>query len=166
MEVISVLIIQGILPSDINATCLRPPIRNKAWVTFTITTIKIRIQSKKLIDWTLWSWNTVGIRGLRMDAIKHFPASFVGDLLCAMHAAGKDPSLIVGEWYGQDPADQSNWLTQVYAKLNACSGADLNPKVFDFNLRDALKKASDGGNGVSTSADCDDTNAWDVRGVI
>ncbi|WP_025762685.1 T9SS type A sorting domain-containing protein [Dyadobacter tibetensis] len=121
---------------------------------------------QKLIDWTLWSWNEVGIRGLRMDAIKHFPASFVGDLLCAMHAAGQDPSLVVGEWYGQDPGDQGAWLSQVYDKLNACGGAGLNPKVFDFNLRDVLKKATDGGNGVSTAQDCNEPAAWDVRNVF
>lgn len=121
---------------------------------------------KKLIDWTVWNWDKVGIRGLRIDAIKHFPASFVGELLCALHSAGKDPSLVVGEWYGLDPRDQSAWLTEVYSKLTACSGGSLNPKIFDFNLRDLLKKATDGGNGASTSMDCSDSKSWDVREIF
>ena len=152
--------------SDVNATCLGPAWSQQSMDYFYDYDHQNPDTKKKLIDWTIWSWDQVGIRGLRMDAIKHFPASFVGDLLCTMHAAGKNPSLIVGEWYGKDPSDQSNWLTQVYNKLNACGAASLNPKVFDFNLRDLLKNASDGSNDVGTSTNCDDPNAWDVRRVF
>ena len=152
--------------SDVNAVCLGPAYSQQSMDYFYDYDHQNPDTKQKLIDWTLWSWDQVGIRGLRMDAIKHFPASFVGDLLCAMHAAGKDPSLIVGEWYGMDPGPQGSWLSQVYAKLNACGGGFLSPKVFDFNLRDQLKKASDGGNGVSTSSDCNDGSSWDVRGIF
>lgn len=152
--------------ADVNATCLGPAYSQQSMDYFYDYDHQNPDTKQKLIDWTIWSWDQVGIRGLRMDAIKHYPASFVGDMLCAMHAAGKDPSLIVGEWYGQDPTDQGNWLSQVYSKLNACGAAALSPKVFDFNLRDQLKKASDGGNGVSTSADCNDASSWDVRSIF
>ncbi|MBD2703751.1 alpha amylase [Spirosoma sp. BT702] len=152
--------------SDVSATCLGPAWSQQSMDYFYDYDHQNPDTKQKLIDWTLWSWDQVGIRGLRMDAIKHFPASFVGDLLCAMHAAGKDPSLIVGEWYGQDPGPQGSWLNEVYNKLNACGAGNLNPKVFDFNLRDQLKKASDGGNGVSTSSDCNDSNSWDVRSIF
>ncbi|MBD2756136.1 alpha-amylase family protein [Spirosoma validum] len=152
--------------SDVSATCLGPAYSQQSMDYFYDYDHQNPDTKQKLIDWTLWSWDQVGIRGLRMDAIKHFPASFVGDLLCAMHAAGKDPSLIVGEWYGQDPGPQGSWLSQVYAKLNACGAGALSPKVFDFNLRDQLKKASDGGNGASTSADCNDASVWDVRTIF
>ncbi|GAB3994294.1 hypothetical protein GCM10028807_31720 [Spirosoma daeguense] len=152
--------------SDVNATCLGPAWSQQSMDYFYDYDHQNPDTKQKLIDWTIWSWDQVGIRGLRMDAIKHFPASFVGDLLCAMHVAGKSPSLIVGEWYGQDPGPQGSWLSQVYSKLNACGAGYLNPKVFDFNLRDQLKKASDGGNGVSTSADCNDPNSWDVRSIF
>ncbi len=152
--------------ADVSATCLGPAWSQQSMDYFYDYDHQNPDTKQKLIDWTLWSWDQVGIRGLRMDAIKHFPASFVGDLLCAMHAAGKDPSLTVGEWYGKDPGFQSEWLTQVYNRLNACGAASLSPKVFDFNLRDLLKKASDGGEGVSTSISCDDPNAWDVRTIF
>ncbi|MFD2935684.1 alpha-amylase family protein [Spirosoma flavum] len=152
--------------SDVSATCLGPVYSQQSMDYFYDYDHQNPDTKQKLIDWTLWSWDQVGIRGLRMDAVKHFPASFVGDLLCAMHAAGKDPSLIVGEWYGMDPGPQGNWLSQVYSKLNACGAGGFNLKVFDFNLRDQLKKASDGGNGVSTSSNCNDANAWDVRGIF
>ncbi|GAB3949922.1 hypothetical protein GCM10028805_27080 [Spirosoma harenae] len=152
--------------ADVNATCLGPAYSQQSMDYFYDYDHQNPDTKQKLIDWTIWSWDQVGIRGLRMDAIKHFPASFVGDLLCALHSAGKDPSLIVGEWYGQDPGPQGSWLNQVYSRLNACGGAGLNPKVFDFNLRDQLKKASDGGNGVSTSSDCNEPNSWDVRSIF
>ena len=152
--------------SDVSATCLGPAYSQQSMDYFYDYDHQTPDTKQKLIDWTIWSWDQVGIRGLRMDAVKHFPASFVGDLLCAMHAAGKDPSLIVGEWYGQDPGPQGSWLSQIYSKLNACGGGGLNPKVFDFNLRDQLKKASDGGNGVSTSSDCNDSGSWDVRSIF
>ncbi|MCE7042250.1 T9SS type A sorting domain-containing protein [Dyadobacter sp. CY312] len=152
--------------ADVNQTTLGPAWSMQSMDYFYDYDHRNPDTKQKLIDWTLWSWDQVGIRGLRMDAIKHFPASFVGDLLCAMHAAGKDPSMIVGEWYGEDPGPQGTWLNDVYAKLNACGGGTLNPKVFDFNLRSALKKASDGGNGVSLSTSCGDGTSWDVRGVF
>lgn len=152
--------------ADVNATCLGPAYSQQSMDYFYDYDHQNPDTKQKLIDWTIWSWDQVGIRGLRMDAIKHFPSSFIGDMLCAMHAAGKDPSLIVGEWYGQDPGLQGNWLSEVYSKLNACGASALNPKVFDFNLRDQLKKASDGGNGVSTSSDCNDSSSWDVRSIF
>ena len=41
-----------------------------------------------LIAWTKWNWDEIGIRGLRMDAVKHFTPDFVGDMLDAMHDSG------------------------------------------------------------------------------
>jgi glycosidase len=152
--------------ADVNQTTLGPAWSMQSMDYFYDYDHQNPDTKQKLIDWTIWSWDEVGIRGLRMDAIKHFPASFVGDLLCAMHTAGKDPSMVVGEWYGEDPGPQGTWLNDVYAKLNACGGGALNPKVFDFNLRSAFKKASDGGSGVSLSTSCGDGTSWDVRGIF
>ncbi len=95
-----------------------------------------------LIAWTKWSWD-IGVRGLRMDAIKHFTPDFVGDLLNAMHADNKIPDMVVGEWYGADVNGQKNWLNAVNARMNVNARAAIQPKVFDFLVRDKLKAALD-----------------------
>ena len=95
-----------------------------------------------LIAWTKWSWD-IGVRGLRMDAIKHFTPDFVGDMLNAMYADNKIPDLIVGEWYGADVNGQKNWLNAVNARMTVNARAAMSPKVFDFLVRDKLKAASD-----------------------
>ena len=96
-----------------------------------------------LFDWTRWLWNNVGIRGLRMDAIKHFPPEFVGDLLDNLHANGINPGMVVGEFFDTNPLLLKNWIDQVYAYMNSSTKLAIAPRVFDFSLRDALEKASD-----------------------
>jgi Starch-binding module 26/Domain of unknown function (DUF1939) len=95
-----------------------------------------------LIAWTKWSWD-IGVRALRMDAIKHFTPDFVGDMLNAMVADNKVPDLVVGEWYGADVTGQKNWLNAVNARMNTAAKAVVKPKVFDFLVRDKLKAALD-----------------------
>jgi hypothetical protein len=95
-----------------------------------------------LIAWTKWSWD-IGVRGLRMDAIKHFTPDFVGDMLNAMVADNKIPDLVVGEWYGADVNGQKNWINAVNARMNTTARAAVQPKVFDFLVRDKLKAALD-----------------------
>jgi hypothetical protein len=34
-----------------------------------------------LFDYTTWMWNNAGMRGFRVDAVKHFPANFYGRLV-------------------------------------------------------------------------------------
>ena len=58
-----------------------------------------------LIAWTKWNWDQLGVRGLRMDAVKHFTPAFVGHMLDSMHAAGKDPSLVVYDAIGGGVGD-------------------------------------------------------------
>lgn len=108
---------------------------------------------QKLIDWTQWNWENVGIRGMRMDAIKHFTPEFVGDLLDSLHASGMDPSMVVGEWYGTNTGELSGWISDVYSYMDASTQSAIYPKIFDFSLRENLRKA------------CDD-GAFDVRNVF
>jgi len=96
-----------------------------------------------LIDWTKWLWNDVGLRGLRMDAVKHFPPEFVGDLLDDLHTNGIDPGLVVGEFYDANTGSLKYWLDQVYTFMDNSTKLSITPRVFDFSLRDALEKASD-----------------------
>lgn len=96
-----------------------------------------------LFDWTRWLWNNVGIRGFRMDAVKHFPPEFVGDLLDNLYTNGINPGLVVGEFYDANSALLKNWIDQVYLHMDNSTKLSITPRVFDFSLRDALEKASD-----------------------
>ncbi len=96
-----------------------------------------------LYDWTNWLWTDVGIRGLRMDAIKHFPPFFVGDLLDDMHAKGHNPGMVVGEFFDGNTTLLNNWVSEVYNNMEASTSAAISVKIFDFNLRFALKDACD-----------------------
>ncbi|OPX32167.1 hypothetical protein B1H10_07895, partial [candidate division KSB1 bacterium 4484_188] len=73
------------------------------------------VQSTKdvLFGWTDWLWDTVGFRGFRMDAVKHFPPEFVGDLLDHLHDGGKDPGMVVGEFFDSNAGTLKNWVDDV-----------------------------------------------------
>lgn len=94
-------------------------------------------------DWTEWLWDDVGIRGLRMDAVKHFNGSFVGDLLDHMHDLGKDPGLVVGEFFDAGTGVLEGWINSVTAAMDADTKAAIQPKVFDFALRENIRAACD-----------------------
>ncbi|MBK6914627.1 MAG: T9SS type A sorting domain-containing protein [Ignavibacteriales bacterium] len=118
-----------------------------------------------LIDWTKWLWNDVGLRGLRMDAVKHFPPEFVGDLLDNLHSNGIDPGLVVGEFYDANTGSLKYWLDQVYTYMDNSTKLSITPRVFDFSLRDALKNASDSyGNDVRNIFTASVVDAQGVNG--
>jgi hypothetical protein len=96
-----------------------------------------------LYAWTQWNYDALGITGLRLDAIKHFSPEFVGDLLDNMHNAGKNPSFVVGEWYGTNTTELKNWVNDVKFHMNTSTQAAIQPKVFDFSLRENLRQACD-----------------------
>ena len=96
-----------------------------------------------LIEWAKWNWDELGIRGIRMDAVKHFTPAFVSHLLDSMHKYGKDPGLVVGEWYSASTTELSNWVNTVKSGMTAAAQAAINPKVFDFALREQLRLACD-----------------------
>lgn len=98
---------------------------------------------RKLFRWTKWNWKKVGIRGLRMDAIKHFTPTFVGDLLDYLHDNGINPGMVVGEWYGTNPDELKGWINNVLKSMDADTKDAIKPKVFDFLLRDNLRQACD-----------------------
>ncbi|HDZ58432.1 MAG TPA: T9SS type A sorting domain-containing protein, partial [Ignavibacteriales bacterium] len=99
----------------------------------------------KLFAWSEWLWSNVGIRGLRMDAVKHFTYEFVGDLLDDLHSKGMDPGLVVGEFYDSNTALLKGWIDNVYTYMDAATQSAIQPRVFDFALRSALKTASEFG---------------------
>lgn len=92
-------------------------------------------------DWNKFLWDSVGIRGYRMDAVKHFPAWFVGVLLEEMHAAGMNPPMVVGEHFTSSAPVLKGWVDAVNAEMSASAKAAINVRAFDFDLRDQLRAA-------------------------
>ncbi|MCP5063111.1 MAG: hypothetical protein GY936_11700, partial [Ignavibacteriae bacterium] len=96
-----------------------------------------------LFAWTKWLWEDVGVRGIRMDAIKHFPPEFVGDLFDYLHDNGIDPGIAVGEFFDSNAGLLNNWISQVYQYMDEDTKLAIYPRIFDFTLRQSLKDASD-----------------------
>lgn len=94
-------------------------------------------------DWNAWLWDSLGVRGLRMDAVKHFPAWFAGLLLEELHASGRTPALVVGEHFTNDSLAVKGWIDAVTASMSPAARAAIPVRAFDFELRDALKRACD-----------------------
>ena len=96
-----------------------------------------------LFEWALWNYQTLGMRGFRLDAVKHFPANFVGDMLDYLHDNGADLDMIVGEWYGTSTGELAGWVNNVLAAMDADTKSAMQPKIFDFSLRESLRQACD-----------------------
>jgi alpha-amylase len=96
-----------------------------------------------LYNWSKWLWNSVSIRGYRMDAVKHFPEAFVGDLMDDFFTNSITPGMVVGEFFDSNPTLLKNWVTNVLANMDAATKTAINVRVFDFSLRQALKNACD-----------------------
>jgi alpha-amylase len=107
----------------------------------------------KLIDWTMWNWNNVGVRGLRMDAVKHFTPEFVGDMLDELHDNSMSPQIVVGEVFDLTASVLAGWVNSVYTYMDNDTKNSISPRVFDFALRDHLRKA------------CDETATSDTRNI-
>jgi hypothetical protein len=97
----------------------------------------------KLFDWTRWNWSNVGIRGLRMDAVKHFTPEFVGDLLDNLHDNSMDPPIVVGEWYSTNTSELAGWVNSVLGYMDEDTKDFIKPRIFDFSLRESLRQACD-----------------------
>jgi hypothetical protein len=98
-----------------------------------------------LINYTKWNWTDLGVRGLRLDAVKHFTPALVGDILDDMHQSGMNPSMVVGEWYSTNASELSSWVNGVKAAMEPSTQAAIQPKIFDFTLRENLRQACDDG---------------------
>ena len=97
-----------------------------------------------LIDWAKWNWSNVGLRGMRMDAVKHFPPSFVSQMLNSMNASGQNPGMVVGESFEFNASVLKGWVDQVSNGMSSSAQSAIKVRAFDFALRGALKSACDG----------------------
>lgn len=96
-----------------------------------------------LRDWTQWLDSDVGIEGLRMDAVKHFPSNFISYLMDELQSSGQSPDLVVGEFYDFNAGSLKGWTDAVNGGMSAAAQSEISVKVFDFALRGALKSACD-----------------------
>ncbi|MFM9949201.1 MAG: T9SS type A sorting domain-containing protein [Saprospiraceae bacterium] len=94
-------------------------------------------------DWTKWLMNTVGIGGLRMDAVKHFPASFVGQLINSLYSSSPSirPAMVVGEHFTSNAGVLAGWVNEVNSYLSQPVKDAIKVRAFDFDLRDNLRVA-------------------------
>lgn len=96
-----------------------------------------------LYDYTKYLWSDENIRGFRMDAVKHFPGWFVGNLLDDLHYNGMDPGMVVGENYDYTPSVLKGWIDDVQSNMDAETQSAIHVRVFDFALRNNLEQACD-----------------------
>lgn len=96
-----------------------------------------------LFAFTKWMFEDIGIQGIRADAIKHFKPDFMGDLMDYLHDEGIRPGLVVGEFFDSNAGILKNWVDNATNSMDADTRADIDLRVFDFSLRQALKDACD-----------------------
>ena len=96
-----------------------------------------------LYDYTKYLWSDESIRGFRLDAVKHFPAWFVGDLLDDLHDNGMDPDMVVGEYYDYSPSALKGWVDNTLSSMDDDTRVAIHPRIFDFALRNSLEQACD-----------------------
>jgi alpha-amylase len=104
---------------------------------------------EEMHNWGRWFVGTTGVNGLRLDAVKHIPASFFKHWISELRAHVKDRALFaVGEYWSGDVADLRHYADEtggvmrlfdvpLHYKLQAASKAgshgDLS-KIFDGTL--------------------------------
>lgn len=114
------------------------------WLWFFYDYDQNQVDTKnKLFDWSTWLYGNVGMRGFRMDAVKHFNPSFIGELMNHLNGQGINPGLVVGEYFDGNAFLLKNWVDEVQSAMNPSALSSINMRVFDFALRNALKAACD-----------------------
>lgn len=93
--------------------------------------------------WTKWMMEDVGVKGLRIDAVKNFTPEFTGNLLDYLHDNSDDPAIIVGESYDYDAATLKSRLDAVYSYMDQDTKDAMYYSLFDFNLQSSLRDACD-----------------------
>jgi hypothetical protein len=100
-----------------------------------------------LREYTKWNFTDLGTGGLRMDAVKHFKADFVGGLLTWLHTQNPpiNPDMVVGENFTTNVATLNGWVNLVNAAMSPSARNAIKPKIFDFSLRDNIRSVCDDG---------------------
>ncbi len=114
------------------------------WMWFFYDVDQTYIPSRDTLrTWTKWLCDSIRMSGLRIDAVKHMPSSFLGDMFNYLHNLGINPKMIVGEAYDYDAAILKNRVDEVYSYMNNSTKDSIVYRLFDFNLQAALRDACD-----------------------
>ncbi|MFT5764434.1 MAG: hypothetical protein ACI8X3_001865 [Saprospiraceae bacterium] len=93
--------------------------------------------------WSKWLWDDVGIRGFRMDAVKHFNPEYTGDLMDYLHDNSIDPGMVVGEFFDNNAGVLEGWVNDVESYMDVDTKNAIDVRAFDFSMRASLKDACD-----------------------
>lgn len=88
-----------------------------------------------------WMFDSIGIQGMRMDAVKNYTYVFSSQMLDSLYVHGHSPEMVVGEFYDFNPSNLTGFINNVNA--NKMQTDTINMRVFDFALRGALQAACD-----------------------
>jgi alpha-amylase len=86
-----------------------------------------------------WMYDSIGIQGMRVDAVKNYTYVFMAEMLDSLYYHGHSPEFVVGEFYDGYAPDLTQYLGQV--RSNMAKADTINMKVFDFALRFPLQDA-------------------------
>ena len=98
---------------------------------------------KDFTDFAEWMFDSVGIEGMRLDAVKNYPYYTVSEVLDSLNQHNHNPGMVVGEFYDYNPSSLTGYIANVNNGMTQGARASINMRVFDFALRGALKSACD-----------------------
>ncbi len=106
-----------------------------------------------LFAYSRYMFQNAGMKGMRVDAVKHFPTYFMGDLLDNLYDNNIRPQMVVGESYDYSAQALKNWVDDVQNAMNPATKQNMNVRIFDFALREQMRQACD-------------AFGYDVRGLM
>lgn len=96
-----------------------------------------------LFAYSRYMFQNAGVKGMRVDAVKHFPTAFMGDLLDNLYDNGITPKMVVGESYDYNAQTLKNWVDAVESSMNPATKQNIKVRIFDFALREQFRQACD-----------------------
>ena len=96
---------------------------------------------KTISDYQDFMFDTIGIQGMRMDAVKNYTYNFSAQMLDSLYFHHHQANMLVGEFYDYNPSNLTGFIGNVEANMNQQD--TLHMRVFDFAMRGALQAACD-----------------------
>lgn len=107
---------------------------DQVYVPSTIDTLNV---------WTQWMMENVGVKGLRLDAVKNYSPAFTGQLFNYLNRHNDNPQMLVGEDYDFNATDLNNELNSIYSYMTDSAKNAMYVSLFDFSLQPCLRDACD-----------------------
>ena len=98
---------------------------------------------KVISDYQDFMFDSIGIQGMRVDAVKNYTYVFAAQMLDSLYFHGHKPQMVVGEFYDYNPSALTGYINNVQSNMAPGVADSIHMKVFDFALRGALKAACD-----------------------